>query len=107
MMLLGNVKENPKITPKEIMNIMDKKFSVKIPYGRAWGVRERAKELIFENIEKSYSYVPALKSELVTRNPRSHVDYLLEGDRAFQRMFVPFKSCIQGFKLGCRRFLGL
>lgn len=26
---------------------------------------------------------------------------------AFQRMFVSFKVCIQGFKMGCRLFLGV
>lgn len=57
MMLLGDVKENPKITPKEIMNIVDKSFFVNLSYGRAWRARKRAKELIFENVKNSYSYV--------------------------------------------------
>ena len=64
-MMLGDVKENPEIIPKERMNIVDKNFSIKLPYGRAWRARERAKELIFGNVEKSHSYVLALKLELV------------------------------------------
>ena len=63
--------------------------------------------MIIENVEKSYNYIPALNRELIVRNHASHIDYLLEDDRAFQRMFVSFKSYIQGFKMGCKPFLGL
>ena len=106
MLVVGDARENPYITPKEMMNLVDKKFSIKLSYLKAWRAKERVKEIIFENIENSYNLVPSLKRELIARNPGSHVDFLLEGDMAFQRMFVSFKVCIQGFKLGCRPFFG-
>jgi len=61
MLVVRDVRENPNITPKQIINLVVKKFSVTFPYGRTWRAKEKAKELIFENVEKSYSYVPALK----------------------------------------------
>jgi len=63
--------------------------------------------LIFENVEESQNYVFALKTEVIATNPESHIDYLLKDDLAFQRIFVSFKSCIQGFKMSCRPFLGV
>ena len=62
--------------------------------------------MIIGNVEKSYNYIPTLNREHIARNHASHIEYLLEDDRAFQRMFVTFKSCIQGFKMGCKPFLG-
>ena len=44
MLVVRDVRENPNITPKEIMKLVDKKFYVKLPYLRAW----RAKEDIWE-----------------------------------------------------------
>jgi len=38
------------MTPIEIAKMIDKKYSVSIPYKKVW--REIARELIFENIEE-------------------------------------------------------
>jgi len=89
---IGRREENHNITPRQIMKLVDKKYSVKLSCLKAWRAKEKVKEMIFENIEKSYSYVPALKRKLKTRNFGSHIDYLLEDDRAFQRIFVSFRS---------------
>lgn len=47
-------------------------------------------------MEKSYDYAENLRLELLRRNPGSHVDVMLEADKAFLRMFVYFKALING-----------
>ena len=51
----------------------------------------------FGNIKESYSYVPSLKAELVARNLGSHIDYQLEEDNAFLRMFVSLRAASVNF----------
>ena len=44
---------------QERINLVQKKFSVSIPYERAWRSKKSANKLIFGNVEERHSYVPA------------------------------------------------
>ena len=63
------------------------------------GKTQKKQELFFENIEQSYDLLPALVAKLKNRNHGSHIVEKLENsDNTFQRLFVRFKACVQGFK---------
>lgn len=72
MTIIGDIKTNLNITSEEIMNIINRKYQMKVLYDRAWMGRENARESIYENIEKSYDYVMSLMLELLRRNLESH-----------------------------------
>ena len=69
--ILGDVKANPNIKSREVMRLIEQKFSLSLTYHTAWCGKEKAKEMMFGNMEKSYDYVETLKYELLRRNPRS------------------------------------
>ena len=74
-------------------------------YNKAWRGIQIAKEILYENMEKSYNLVDALR---VARNLGSYIAFNLEEeDQAFQKFFVGFKASIESFKLRCRPFIGL
>ncbi|KAI0498808.1 hypothetical protein KFK09_019703 [Dendrobium nobile] len=102
------VKRNPDITPKDIGNNLETTFGLSLPYMKIWRSRELAREQIFGSIDDNYKWVPTLRSELISRNPGSHITYLLENqNQAFKRFFVSFKACIDGFLAGCRYLVGI
>jgi len=105
--IVSDVKANPNIKLWEVMKLIDQKFALPISFHMAWCGKEKAKEMIFGNVAKSYDYVETLKYELLKRNFGGHVDVKLEPGNAFQRMLVCFKVTKVGFKLGCRPFMGL
>lgn len=80
---------------------------MRINNNRAWRGRDKARESIFGNMDKSYDYTECLRLELLRRNPGSHVDVMLETNKAFLRMFVNLNASIDRFKSGCRSFIGL
>ncbi|XP_020104657.1 uncharacterized protein LOC109721429 [Ananas comosus] len=60
--------------------------------------------------EYSYQRIFDFKEEIVRRNPGSHVEVKLEvinGEYHFQRVFLAFGPCIQGFLNGCRPYIAL
>ena len=95
------------MTLKEITNLIARKYSISIGYKKAWRTREIAREQIFENIEKRDDFVYPLRGKLKRRNPANYVQIEIEADKLFQRMFVSFQACVQGFKLECKTFIDL
>ncbi|XP_020092829.1 uncharacterized protein LOC109713241 [Ananas comosus] len=60
--------------------------------------------------EYSYQRIYDFKEEIVRRNPSSHVEVKLQvinGEHHFQRIFLAFGPCIQGFLNGCRPYIAL
>ncbi|KAI0522716.1 hypothetical protein KFK09_005101 [Dendrobium nobile] len=102
------VKRNPDIPPKEINNNLEKEYGLSLPYMKLWRLREQARENIFGCIEDNYKWVPTLQAELISRNPGSHITYIYDvRDNSFQRFYVSFKVCSDGFKYGCRPLISL
>lgn len=60
----------------------------RVVYNRVWTAREQATKNIFGNVDKNYDYRECLRLELLRRNPESHVNLMLEPDKAFLRMFM-------------------
>ncbi|KAL0927566.1 hypothetical protein M5K25_001749 [Dendrobium thyrsiflorum] len=98
----------PDIPPKEINNNLEKEYGLSLPYMKLWRSREQAHDNIFGCIDDNYKWVPTLQAELIGRNPGSHITYTYdERDNSFQRFYVSFKVCADGFKYGCRPLISL
>ncbi|PKU59816.1 hypothetical protein MA16_Dca027652 [Dendrobium catenatum] len=102
------VKKNPDITPKDISNNLETTYGLSLPYMKIWRSRELARDIMFGSVDENYMWVPTLRLELLNRNPGSHITYMCDKkSNAFQRMFVSFKVCIEGFIVGCRYLIGV
>ncbi|KAK1303607.1 hypothetical protein QJS10_CPB11g01190 [Acorus calamus] len=69
--------------------------------------RGKTLEIIHGSSSESYKLVPKLREELLKANPGSVVQYELDVDHSFQRLFVCIEACRMGFIKGCRPFPGL
>ncbi|PKU63310.1 hypothetical protein MA16_Dca013354 [Dendrobium catenatum] len=102
------VKRHPDIPPKEIKSNLEKEYGLSVPYMKLWRAREQARDAIFGSVDDSYKWVPTLKAELLERNPGSHITYTFDSsDHAFQRFYVSFKVCADGFLSGCRPLISV
>ncbi|KAI0513721.1 hypothetical protein KFK09_009751 [Dendrobium nobile] len=102
------VKRNPDIPPKDINNNLEKEYGLSLPYMKLWRSRKQALDNIFGSIDDNYKWVSTLQAELVGRNPGSHITYMYDSrDNSFQRFYVSFKVCVDGFKFGCRPLISL
>ncbi|KAI0493727.1 hypothetical protein KFK09_023851 [Dendrobium nobile] len=89
------VKRNSDITPKDISNTLETTYGL-------------TRDQMFGSIDDNYKWVPTLRSELLKRNPTSHITYQCDNNnKSFKRFFVSFKVCIDGFLSGCRHLIGV
>ncbi|KAI0495495.1 hypothetical protein KFK09_021796 [Dendrobium nobile] len=102
------VKRYPDISPKEINSGLEKEFGLSLPYMKLWRAREQARDNIFGSIDDNYKWVPTLTAELLDRNSGSHITYTFNAiGNYFQRFYVSFKVCVDGFLFGCRPLISL
>ncbi|PKU78763.1 uncharacterized protein LOC110106129 [Dendrobium catenatum] len=102
------VKRNPDVPPKDINRNLEKECGLSLPYMKLWRSREQARESIFGYVDDNYKWVPSLHVELIGRNPGSHITYMFDQhDNSFQRFYVSFKVCTDGFMYGCRPLISL
>ncbi|XP_020677539.1 uncharacterized protein LOC110096108 [Dendrobium catenatum] len=102
------VKRNPDVPPKDINSNLEKEYGLSLPYMKLWRSREQARESIFGSIDDNYKWVPSLHVDLIGRNPGSHITYMFDQhDNSFQRFYVSFKVCTDGFMYGCRPLISL
>ncbi|PKU82611.1 hypothetical protein MA16_Dca019286 [Dendrobium catenatum] len=102
------VKRNPDVPPKDINSNLEKEYGLSLPYKKLWRSREQARESIFGSVDDNYKWVPSLHVELIGRNPGSHITYMFDQhENSFQRFYVSFKVCTDGFMYGCRPLISL
>ncbi|PKA49737.1 hypothetical protein AXF42_Ash004278 [Apostasia shenzhenica] len=75
---------------------------------KLWRSREITRKIVFGEVEDSYQQLSIFYKELLQTYTGSHIilDYSLE-DFTFQRFFLSFKVCVEGFIKGCRPLIGL
>jgi hypothetical protein len=81
--------------------MLQKKYSIDIPYHRVYRGKNRAMDTIYEKWDDNYDMLPTYQAELLRIVPGSIVELDTEkddnGDLCFSRFFVALKPCIDGF----------
>jgi len=104
------LKDEPTIQAGKLRKDLQNKYNIQLSYYVAWDGLQMTLEQIQGKWDDSFEDVFRFKAEVDRTNPGSIVDieWILAGNkRRFTRMFVAFKSCVQGFLNGCRPFLGV
>jgi len=104
------LKDEPTIQAGKLRKDLQNKYNIQLSYYVVWDGLQMALEQIQGKWDDSFEDVFRFKAEVDRTNPGSIVDieWILAGNkRRFTRMFVAFKSCVQGFLNGCRPFLGV
>jgi hypothetical protein len=104
------VKKNPGQGAKAARTKLEGEFNFQLKYSKAWAGMKLALEQMHGKYEESFQLLFNWKAEIEKRCPGSivEIDLVKEKDKYyFNRVFVAFKPCIDGFLAGCRPYIGV
>ncbi|CAN6178917.1 unnamed protein product, partial [Urochloa humidicola] len=104
------LRQDPTIGASALKNKLEEKYLIKLSYWIVYNGRQLALDEILGKWEDSFEYAFQFKAEIERKSPGSivEIDYEKVGSKIrFSRMFVALKPCIDGFKNGCRPYLGI
>ena len=104
------LRDEPTTKTAKLRKDLQKKYKIQLSYYVVWDGMRMALEQIDGKWDDTFEDAFRFKAEVERTNPSSIVDIEWEKSGSkmrFTRMFVAFKSCVQGFLNGCRPFLGV
>ncbi|XP_043693133.1 uncharacterized protein LOC122643584 [Telopea speciosissima] len=108
----NQVKTDPNINVKTIKAVLGS-TGIQVSYMKMYRARNIAVEINQGNFAQSYALLPEY-ADLVLKNMPGSIVMLRYNDRqdmsqplVFKRLFVSFHACTEGFKKGCRPFIGI
>jgi hypothetical protein len=108
--VINILREEPTTRENKVRKDLQNKYNIQLSYYVVWDGMSMALEQIHGKWDDSFEDAFIFKAEVGRTNPGSIVDieWVKVGNKMrFTRMFVAFKSCVQGFLNGCRPFLGV
>jgi hypothetical protein len=109
--VVESLREDPEKGPRDLHSMLQKKYSIDIPFHRVYRSKNRAMDTIYGKWDDSYDMLPTYQAELVIVVPGSIVELDTEkddnGDLCFSRFFVALKPCIDGFLQRCRPYIAM
>ncbi|XP_062017896.1 uncharacterized protein LOC133734288 isoform X1 [Rosa rugosa] len=103
--IVDQIREKPTIKPADIVKDFKQQYGLDISYRIAWAGTKLAKSKVHGDESLSYHQLVWYRDALMSTNPGSHC--VLESDPGtsrFQRLFVCYGACIEGFQW-CRPLL--
>ncbi|KAH0747259.1 hypothetical protein KY285_008916 [Solanum tuberosum] len=106
-LILNQIQKNPKVLVVDVISKVHEKFGHQITYRKAWLGRQRAFELVYRDVKKSFSDLPKFFAAFQHFNHGTVVEWKHEESisslevKTFKFVFWAFKSCIDGFRT-CR-----
>ncbi|KAI3720870.1 hypothetical protein L2E82_31868 [Cichorium intybus] len=101
----------PNLKCKEMQGIIQSKFHCKVSWSKCYRARCRAMSLIEGKLSDHYARIWDYGHELMRSNPGSTVKVCVtqnpDQTTTFHRMYICFKAVKDGWKVGCRRVIGL
>ncbi|CAN7131937.1 unnamed protein product [Brassica rapa subsp. narinosa] len=101
------LQENPNQKTKNIADSIFQDFGIELSYCTIRRGIDEAKGGLHTSFKDAYKHLPLFVNKVVETNPGSIVDLVVGEDKRFQRLFLSFRSCINGFLTGCRPLLFL
>jgi hypothetical protein len=109
--VVEELREDPEKGPRDLHKMLQKRYSIDIPYHRVYRGKYKAMDTIYGKWDDSYDMLPTYQAELLRVVPGSIVELDTEkdenGDLCFSRFFVALKPCIDGFLQGCRSYIAM
>ena len=109
---LKEMMKQPNLKCKDMQAIIQSKFHCKVSWSKCYRAKCRALSLIDGRLSDHYAKVWDYGMELQRSNPRSTIKITVEESpdqttSIFQRMYICFRGIKEGWKVGCRRVIGL
>ncbi|KAL6129676.1 hypothetical protein ACLB2K_073025 [Fragaria x ananassa] len=95
----NELKANPTLKPRQIMDRFKHSFGLDISYRSAWYARELARKDVHGDDGNSYSQLLWYRDAILESNPGSYCRVEINPlTNRFERLFICFSGCIQGFQ---------
>lgn len=97
------LKKNPHKGPKDAKEKLEEQYEIKLKYSKAWAGMQLAMKQVHGTYDESFQLLFNWAAEVEKVCPGSvvEIDVHKVGKKTrFQRMFVAFKPCIDGFLAG-------
>ena len=104
------LKKNPTKGASDCKEKLETDYGIKLKYSKAWSGMKVALEQIHGKYEESFQLLFNWAAQIEKVSPGSLVQIELDkiGEKhRFKRIFVALMPCIDGFKAGCRPFVGV
>jgi hypothetical protein len=109
------LQEDGTVSAKQLRDCLQKEYDIKLQYSDVWKGRARAKDQLEGSYKENFKLLWSFRAELLAANPGSIFEIDVKttknkkGDivHVFNRLFIAFKPCIDGFLTGCRPYLGV
>ncbi|XP_020966499.1 uncharacterized protein LOC110266354 [Arachis ipaensis] len=109
--LVKVLETRPDLTPKEAKVHMVDEYNVQLHYKMVARGLKAAREQVIGKEGEQYGILQDYLSELLKSNPGSTAMMWTipqpEGLPLFDRLYISLEACMFGFKVGCRRLIGL
>ncbi|XP_054778459.1 uncharacterized protein LOC129286535 [Prosopis cineraria] len=103
--IIDELKSNVDKTPNEIRRDLYQEFGLTLTYSQAYRGKERAMEELHGAPEDSYKLIPWICQRLTEKDVRTIAKWTACRDNRFERLFIAYGCCIDGFLNGCRPIL--
>lgn len=104
------MKNDPDMSAIDLQKKLQNDYNVKVSYHTVYKGRQRAIVDLYGSWEESFRLLYNFKAEIELRSPGSVVEIAtkkVEGKIFFDKFFIAFKPCIDGFLSGCRPYLSI
>ncbi|XP_028773768.1 uncharacterized protein LOC114730821 [Neltuma alba] len=91
--------------PNEIRKTLQRDYGVNLTYKQAYAAKEKALEEIQGRPEQSYMLIPWICQRLKDTDPKTVAEWVASHNNIFERVFIAYGCCIEGFMVGARHIL--
>ncbi|XP_028784272.1 uncharacterized protein LOC114740315 [Neltuma alba] len=102
--ILEEIRNHTEKRPTEIRKTLEREYGVRLTYAQAYRAKEKAMEHIHGKPEESYMFIPWICQRLKETDDKTVAEWASIGN-TFERVFIAYGSCIEGFLSGARAIL--
>ncbi|XP_028755637.1 uncharacterized protein LOC114715005 [Neltuma alba] len=105
VIIIDEVRNHIDKRPTKIMTMLKRDYGVNLIYKQAYRAKEKAMEEIQGRPEQSYMLIPWICQRLKESDEKTVAEWVATGNNIFERVFVAYGCCIEGFLTGGRHIL--
>ncbi|KAJ6813878.1 uncharacterized protein M6B38_141805 [Iris pallida] len=99
--IINIIRDNQSYSPSQVVMDIHREHRINISYSKAWRAREMALAEINGSYFDAYASLEEYSFRIIESNPGSSCFLKTTENNSFQRIFICFKACINGFLGGC------
>ncbi|XP_028799280.1 uncharacterized protein LOC114754657 [Neltuma alba] len=103
--IIDKVNDHIDRLPNDIRKSLERDYGVKLTYKQAYRAKQKALEDIHGRPDQSYMLIPWICERLKETNNKTVAKWVGNTNNTFERAFIAYGCCIEGFIAGARHVL--